>query len=129
MPITTDHEILTKDGWKAYKDIKRIQVGPDLKPIGENDTLVSLDINDSSIVSEQFVGELYLSKKERVMYNIKNNYIDTLIVEDTKLPYKFNLNDNIQINTLVKIIYDMNKNNLDKFYLITNSTDITFIDC
>jgi hypothetical protein len=128
MPITTDHEILTKDGWKDYKDIKRIQVGPDLKPIGENDTLVSLDINDSSIVSEQFVGELYLSKKERVMYNIKNNYIDTLIVEDTKLSYKFNLNDNIQINTLVKIIYDMNKNNLDKFYLITNSTDITFIE-
>jgi hypothetical protein len=127
-PLTIDHEILTKDGWKAYTDIKRVSLGQDVKPVGENDTLVSLDINDLSIISEQFVGELYLSKSNKVMYNIKNYNIDTLILEDTKLPYKLNLNENIQINTLVKIIYDMNKNNLDKFYLITNSNNISFIE-
>ncbi len=128
MPLTIDHEILTKDGWKAYTDIKRVSLGPDGKPVGENDTLVSLDINDLSIISEQFVGELYLSKSNKVIYNIKNDNIDTLIVEDTKLPYKLNLNENTQINTLVKIIYDMNKLNLDKFYLITNSNNISFIE-
>lgn len=131
MPITVDHEILTKDGWKQYKDIKRIKPGPGGKPIGENDELVCLDIFDkynSSIIIEKFIGELYLSKKDRIMYNIKNDKIDTLIEEDTKLPYKFNLEDDIKINTLVKIIYNMTADNLDKFYLITDSSNITYIE-
>ncbi len=128
MPITTDHEILTDDGWKSYNDIERIRPGPDGKPIGENEKIASLNISNSTIIIDQFVGELYLSKKDRVMYNIKNDYIDTIVEEDTKFPYKFNLEDNISINSLVKIIYNMTANSLDKFYLITNNSNPTFIE-
>ncbi len=128
MPLTLEHEILTEEGWKKYKDIKRIYRGPNGKPTGENDKLVSLDINNSSIIIENFIGELYLSKNDRIMYNIKNDNIDALITEDSKLLYKFNIEDNIKIDTLVKIIYNMTINNLDKFYLITNSSNITHIE-
>ena len=67
MPLTLDHEILTKEGWKKYEDIKRIKPGPDGKPVGENDELVCLDITDSSIVIEKFMGDIYLSKNDRVI--------------------------------------------------------------
>ncbi len=128
MPLTLEHEILTKEGWKKYKNIKRIKSGPDGKPVGENDELVCLNMNDSSIVIEKFMGDSYLSINNRVIYNIKNDKIDTSIEENTKLPYKFNLEDDIKINTLVKIIYDMNVNTLDKFYLITDSSNINYIE-
>uniref|UniRef100_A0A6C0HWW1 Uncharacterized protein n=1 Tax=viral metagenome TaxID=1070528 RepID=A0A6C0HWW1_9ZZZZ len=128
MPLTLDHEILTKEGWKKYEDIKRIKPGPDGKPVGENDELVCLDITDSSIVIEKFIGDVYLSKNDRVVYTIKNDKIDTSIQEDTLLIYKFNLEDDIKINTLVRIIYNMNVNKLDKFYLLTDSSNINYIE-
>ncbi len=128
MPLTLDHEILTKEGWKQYKDIKRIQPGPSGKPVGENDELVCLDITDSSIVVEKFMGDAYLSTNNRVIYNIKNDKIDTAIEEDTKLPYKFNLEDDIKINSLVRIIYNMNLYTIDKFYLFTDSSNINYIE-
>jgi hypothetical protein len=62
------------------------------------------------------------------MYNIKNDKIDTLVAEDIKLPYKFNLEDDIKIDSLVEIIYNMANDNLDKFYLINNSSNIEFIE-
>jgi hypothetical protein len=128
MPLTLDHEILTKEGWKKYENIKRIKPGLNGKPVGENDELVCLDITDSSIVIEKFIGDLYLSKNDRVIYTIKNNKIDTSIQEDTLLIYKFNLEDDIKINTLVRIIYNMNVNKLDKFYLLTDSSNINYIE-
>jgi hypothetical protein len=127
MPITTEHEILTEEGWKKYNDIKRLKIESDGKPTGENEKLVSLDISKSIIIIEPFVGELYLSKQDRVMYTIKNDYIDTIIEENTKLPYKFKENDSIKIDTLVKIIYEMNINNIDHFYLINDITNIKII--
>jgi len=128
MPITTDHEILTEEGWKKYNDINRIKPGPNGKPIGENDKLTSLDTSKLSITIEPFIGELYLSKQDRVMYNIKNDSIDTIIEENTKLPYKFNLDDNINIDTLIHIIYNMTINNINSFYLIKDIINITFIE-
>ncbi len=128
MPLTIDHEILTKDGWKTYENINRIKPGPNGKPIGENDELVCLDITNSSIVIEKFLGDIYSLKDNRVIYTIKNDKIDTSIEENTKLPYKFNLEDNIKINTLVRIIYEMNANKLDKLYLITDSSNINYIE-
>lgn len=127
MPLTIEHQILTANGWKNYSEIQRIKPGSDGKPIGENEKLVSLNINNLTISTEQFVGEFYLSKMDRVMYNIKNDSIDTLIEEDTKLPYKFDLNDSIKIDTLVKIIYNMTLNNIDDFYLIKDTTNLTYI--
>ena len=128
MPLTLDHEILTKEGWKKYEDIKRIKPGPDGIPVGENDELVCLDITDSSIVIEKFIGDVYLSNNDRVIYTIKNDKIDTSIEEDTLLIYKFNLEDDIKINSLVRIIYNMNVNKLDKFYLLTDSSNINYIE-
>ena len=128
MPLTLDHEILTKEGWKKYEDIKRIKPGPDGKPVGENDELVCLNITDSSIVIEKFMGDIYLSKNDRVIYTIKNDKIDTSIEEDTLLIYKFNLEDDIKINSLVRIIYNMNVNTLDKFYLLTDRFNINYIE-
>jgi len=128
MPLTLDHEILTKEGWKKYENIKRIKPGLNGKPVGENDELVCLDITDSSIVIEKFIGDVYLSKNDRVIYTIKNDKIDTSIQEDTLLIYKFNLEDDIKINTLVRIIYNMNVNKLDKFYLLTDSSNINYIE-
>jgi len=127
MPLTTEHQILTAEGWKNYADIIRIKPGPDGKPIGENEKIISLNINDLTISTEPFVGELYLSKMDRVMYSIKNDNIDTLIEEDSKLPYKFNLNDSIKIDSLVKIIYNMTLNNVEEFYLIKDTSNITYI--
>ena len=117
MPLTLDNQILTEEGWKDYKDIKRKHPGPDGKPTGENDILVCLDITNNTIVKEQFVGELYLSKSNRVIYSIKNDYVDLTVSESHSFPYKFNDNDNIKTDRLVEIMYNMTKNNIDKFYL------------
>ena len=128
MPLTLDHEILTKDGWKRYLDVKKVKPGPDGKPVGENEEIVILDINNSSIITEKFLGDLYLAPDNKVMYDIKNDKIDITITEDTKFPYKFNLTDEIKINRLVKILYDMAANNLTKFYLATDNSNLSFIE-
>ena len=127
MSLTLDHEILTKEGFKLYSNIKRIKPDANGKPIGENDELVSLDITNSSIIIEKFIGDFYLSKNTRVMYDIKNDKIDTSLAEDIKLPYKFNLEDDIKIDSLVQIIYNMTENNIDTFYLLTDNSNINFI--
>ncbi len=125
MPLTLDHEILTQEGWKAYNDIKRTTRGPDGKPVGENDILVCLDTINNVIVNEEFAGELYLSKKTRVVYNIKNNFIDTSIAENSYLLYKYNKyneNESIKIDKIAVILSYMNQNNINEFYLLNNST-------
>ena len=51
-------------------------------------------------IPEEFIGELFLNKSYKLIYNIKNNYIDTSVIEDHQFPYKFNETDNIKIDKL-----------------------------
>jgi hypothetical protein len=123
--ILTDHDILTEEGWKAYKDIKRKKINDKGKLEGENDKLVSFNIKDNTIVTEEFVGELYSKKSMKLIYNIKNNYIDTTVIEDHSFPYKLNETDDIKIDKLPKILYLMEQNKYESVYLFTNSQTVS----
>ncbi len=119
-----DHEILTENGWKLFNNIVKKSTEPNTK----NEKIVSFDITNNKIIIEEFDGNIYLKKKNIILYDIKNNYIDTTITEDHKLPYKFDLSDNIKIDTLVTIIYNMTKYNHTIVYLFTGSSTIIPIE-
>jgi hypothetical protein len=124
MCLMLDHEILTENGWKLFNNIEKKTVGSNTK----NEKIVSFDITTNKIIIEEFDGNIYLKKTNIILYNIKNNYIDTTITEDHKLPYKFNLSDNIKIDTLVTIIYNMTKYNHTIVYLFTGSSILSLAD-
>lgn len=126
--LTTDHQILTENGWKDYLAIERKKIGPDGKPTGSNEKLKVYDINTNTIDVEEFSGELFYSKSNKVIYDIKNEYIDTSITEDHKMLYKFNLTDSIKIDTLNEILYNMIDYNYNIVYFFTNSDTIVPIE-
>jgi hypothetical protein len=128
MCLTLDHQILTENGWKNYKSIERKKIGKDGKPIGRNEKIIVYDSKSNTINTEEFIGELYYPTSRKVIYNIKNDYIDTSIVEDHKLLYKFDLSETIKIDKFTKIIYDMTKYNYNILYLFTNSESIIPIE-
>jgi hypothetical protein len=102
--LTMDHMILTQNGWKYFNDIA-------------NDKILSLDINTGLHSWDTYEEKLYYKKQDRLMYHIKNEYIDTIITENHKLPYKLCNNDSIKLDTIEHII-----NNTDNMiYLLSNN--------
>jgi hypothetical protein len=128
MCLTIDHEILTENGWKDYKSVQRKEIAPNGTVIKENEKIKVYDITTDTISFERFIGDVYFISERRVIYDIKNEYIDTSITEDHNIIYKFDLSDEIKINKLNKILYNMTVNNYTKFYLFTNSETISPIE-
>jgi DNA-directed RNA polymerase beta subunit len=96
--LTMDHEVLTDSGWKYFKDI-------DIT----NDKLYTMEFksNEGEIVNENLkfntsykypLQSHYYKDKEVQLYHIKNEYIDTIITKQHKLPIRFQLGDNNSYN-------------------------------
>lgn len=73
--LTMDHEILTNTGWKYYNDID-ITV----------DKICTLNLYDKSIHYHKPLNKHYYPNYKCRLYHIKNNYIDTIITDNHKLP-------------------------------------------
>ena len=125
--LSIDHQILTENGWKDYKDINRKKISPDGKPIGINEKILVLDINNNNISTEEFIGELYYPKSNKVIYNIKNDYINTIMTEDHSIPYAFDLSSPIKIDKINIILYNMTKNNYSLVYFLVNSEKLSLL--
>ena len=122
--LTMDHEVLTDNGWKHFNDITN------------DDKLKTLDTLTGEHSFENHIEKLYYKKEGRTMYNIKNDYIDTIVTENHRFPYildKYDLeeDDNIKIDTIENIINNYNKKvyfmNKDKCFEV-KLKDIKAID-
>ncbi len=91
-----NHEILTQNGWKIFKDIN------------DEDKLFSLNIKTLETSYDKPIEKHYYKKDVRDMYHIKNEYIDTIVTDNHRFPYMYSNSDsnNIIINELNTIIND-----------------------
>jgi hypothetical protein len=95
--LTLDHQVLTEEGWKYFKDIK------------ENDKVFSLDIETGNQYYDTLIERLYYKKEGRIMYHIKNEYIDTIVTNNHRFPYKLEGEYDIKIDNIENIIYNYEK--------------------
>ena len=106
--LTMDHEVLTDNGWKHFYNINHY------------DKIKTLDINTQVDCFEHYNEKIYFEKKGRLMYHIKNDYIDTIVTENHRFPYKLEDDDNIKIDTIDNIINNYNRKvyfmNKDKYF-------------
>jgi hypothetical protein len=102
--LTMDHEVLTDNGWKYFNNIT------------DTDKLLSLDTITMESNYDTIIEKLHYEKKGRMMYHIKNNYIDTIVTSNHRFPYilegetetKIDYIDNL-INSYDKKLYFFNK--------------------
>jgi hypothetical protein len=106
--LTMDNEVLTDNGWKHFYNINH------------NDKIKTLDINTNTHYFEYYDEKIYFEKKSRLMYHIKNDYIDTIVTENHRFPYKLEDDDCIKIDTIDNIINNYNRKvyfmNKDKYF-------------
>ncbi len=95
--LTMDHEVLTEEGWKYFKDIK------------ENDKVKTLDIDTGNHYYDTLIEKLYFKKEGRMMYHIINKNIDTIVTSNHRFPYKLEGSDEIKIDYIENIIYNYNE--------------------
>ena len=95
--LTMDHEVLTNNGWKHFNDINN------------DDKIKTLDITNNQHYYENYDEKIYFEKKGRMMYHIKNDYIDTIVTHNHRFPYKVEGDTNIKIDTIENIIYNYEK--------------------
>ena len=109
-----NHEILTQNGWKKFIDINN------------DDKLFSLDIKTLETSYDKPIEKHYYKKQLRSMYNIKNEYIDTIVTDNHRFPYMYTNDNFIRINEINKIIdeyseyNDLNINNKLEFLKYNN---------
>ena len=70
--VSEDTEILTIDGWKDYKSLKK------------NDTIYSYNIKKKRI-EKDIISEIHKYQYDDKLYHIKNNYFDILVTPEHKL--------------------------------------------
>jgi hypothetical protein len=105
--LTMDHEVLTDNGWKYFNDITM------------NDKIATLNINNNEHYYENYNEKIYFEKKGRMMYHIKNDYIDTIVTHNHRFPYKIEGDYNIKIDTIENIINNYN----NKVYFINKNEE------
>lgn len=71
--LTMDHEVLTENGWKFFKDIK------------EEEKLLTLNTKTFETSYEKPIEKLYFEKKNVKLYRIKNDAIDTIVTNGHRL--------------------------------------------
>jgi DNA-directed RNA polymerase II subunit RPB2 len=108
--ITSDHEVLTDSGWKYFQDI-------DI----ERDKLYTMEFQPTTLETynenmkfntayKHAIDRHYYPNREQELYHIKNDYIDTIITSEHRLPVRFQIGDDNAHNeyfmTTIEALYN-----------------------
>jgi DNA-directed RNA polymerase II subunit RPB2 len=135
--LTLDHEILTDSGWKYFQDINITK--DKLYTMEFNET-----INETYEENRKFnttyklpTASHYYPNREQELYHIKNEYIDTIITKEHRLPVKYqigvdNAHNEYMLLTIKDIYDDLHKWRFDlypdKYSIYINNQELVNIN-
>jgi DNA-directed RNA polymerase II subunit RPB2 len=113
--LSKDHEVLTDSGWKYFQDI---DISRDKLYTMEFKPTTKETYNENMTFNTTYKHPLeshYYPNREQELYHIKNEYIDTIITKEHRLPVRYQIGDDTTFNEYMLLTIEQIYNDLRKW--------------